>query len=505
MSASTTPTLWPEAASAAARLTVTEDFPTPPLPLATAYTRVSDDGCANGITGSGRPPRSWPCSAFRCSSLITSSATRTPETPGSAATASVTLLVMVSRIGQPATVRYTPTCTSPPSAISTDFTMPSSVMGRPISGSLTPPSAAVTCSAVGSGEFMPSCYVPGGTRLIPRAPRHHVRQWRQWLPLGDGLARHRVEDERLAVLRVLQGGVGGEELEHLVDAAGDAVENARDALTVQPVVLDELGDRRLAGQRVRNEVALRPRRDEQQRQPRAVAATAVLAGQRGAGAAHAGAGQRVGDRGGRVGDPGERVVVPAVGVVVGDDHRGALPVRGLLQRVDRLHDELLRVERVGVEGVLVLEAGGLQEADRGQRRRRQPALVDGGHELVPVGRVVLVVRRVELRHAVDVGLSVLADRGQPGEGVLPVAAGRDRQVVWVGRRDVVLEWLVVRDVVVLPAVLAGARGERAGQPRADGGDGVADPLVGGGLLIEQPAELVGDEDRRRLPGLADRG
>jgi hypothetical protein len=28
-------------------------------------------------------------------------------------------------------------------------------MGRPISGSLTPASADVTCSVVGSGEFMP--------------------------------------------------------------------------------------------------------------------------------------------------------------------------------------------------------------------------------------------------------------------------------------------------------------------------------------------------------------
>ncbi|MDQ0735603.1 hypothetical protein QFZ50_002066 [Arthrobacter agilis] len=38
------PTRSPCAARAAARLTVTLDFPTPPLPLATAYTRVSDDG-----------------------------------------------------------------------------------------------------------------------------------------------------------------------------------------------------------------------------------------------------------------------------------------------------------------------------------------------------------------------------------------------------------------------------------------------------------------------------
>src|SRR5262252_5034839 len=60
MSASSTPTFWPAAASAAARLTVTDDLPTPPLPLATAYTRVSEDGWANGISRSTRPPRRPP-------------------------------------------------------------------------------------------------------------------------------------------------------------------------------------------------------------------------------------------------------------------------------------------------------------------------------------------------------------------------------------------------------------------------------------------------------------
>ena len=42
MSASSTPTVSPRAASAAARLAVTDDLPTPPLPLATASTRVVD-------------------------------------------------------------------------------------------------------------------------------------------------------------------------------------------------------------------------------------------------------------------------------------------------------------------------------------------------------------------------------------------------------------------------------------------------------------------------------
>src|SRR6266702_8583227 len=175
MSASTTPTFWPEAARAAARFTVTDDLPTPPLPLATAYTRVSEDGWANGICGSDRPPRSLVCRARRCSSLITSSCTRTEDTPGSLPTAAVTSRVMVSRSGQPATVRYTSTSTAPSAPTLTFLTMPSSVMGRWISGSCTPSSAWVTCSALGGpwggsggtdtvGEVMNSCYPQvGGT------------------------------------------------------------------------------------------------------------------------------------------------------------------------------------------------------------------------------------------------------------------------------------------------------------------------------------------------------
>src|SRR6266496_6828425 len=187
MSASSTPTFWPEAASAAARLTVTDDLPTPPLPLATAYTWVSDDGWANGISRSTRPPRSRVCSSRRCSSLITSRSTATPVTPGTAATAAVTSRVMVSRSGQPATVRYTSTLTLPSGAIATFLTMPSSVIGRRISGSLTRASASLTCSVVGGGVsadgLMASCYVapgpnPGGCgRNRHTGPSHTCDQW----------------------------------------------------------------------------------------------------------------------------------------------------------------------------------------------------------------------------------------------------------------------------------------------------------------------------------------
>ncbi len=72
MSASSIPTDIPRAAIAAARLTVTVDLPTPPLPDAMAYTRVSDPGWANGMTGSRESPRNCLRSSVRCSSFITS-------------------------------------------------------------------------------------------------------------------------------------------------------------------------------------------------------------------------------------------------------------------------------------------------------------------------------------------------------------------------------------------------------------------------------------------------
>ena len=104
MSASTMPTLSPERAIETARLTVTEDLPTPPLPEAIAKTLVSEPGWAKGISRAAWPPRSVACSAERCSSFITPKSTWTSVTPGTVRTAAVTSLVRVSRIGQPETV-----------------------------------------------------------------------------------------------------------------------------------------------------------------------------------------------------------------------------------------------------------------------------------------------------------------------------------------------------------------------------------------------------------------
>ena len=70
-------------------------------------------------------------------------------TPATAVTAAVTSRLMVSLRGHPATVSSTWTETAPSSATSTESTMPSSVMGRLISGSLTPARASMTCCCVG--------------------------------------------------------------------------------------------------------------------------------------------------------------------------------------------------------------------------------------------------------------------------------------------------------------------------------------------------------------------
>src|SRR6266496_3397964 len=105
--------------------------------------------------------------------------------------------------------------------------------------------------------------------------------------------------ERLASGRVEeQSGValpGLPEVEHVVQRAGDRVEGAADPRQL-PVVLDEFQDGTLVGQGAGDEVAPGPRRDDQQRQPGPVAASAAAPGQRrhcGRVAAEPGAGEEV--------------------------------------------------------------------------------------------------------------------------------------------------------------------------------------------------------------------
>jgi hypothetical protein len=142
MSQSTTATRWPWAARATARLTVTDDLPTPPLPEATASTRVEESSPQKVILRCcGWPPRSLLTIVWRCSSVIAPSSTRTPVTPGSGATASVTSRFRRSFIGHPGMVRRTPTVTRPDLSMVMSLTMSSSVMGLWISGSITWPRA----------------------------------------------------------------------------------------------------------------------------------------------------------------------------------------------------------------------------------------------------------------------------------------------------------------------------------------------------------------------------
>ena len=81
MSASSTPTVSPRAASAAARFTVTDDLPTPPLPLATASTRVVDDTSV-GAACSRALKRARCMAADFCSLVISPYSTFTEVTPG---------------------------------------------------------------------------------------------------------------------------------------------------------------------------------------------------------------------------------------------------------------------------------------------------------------------------------------------------------------------------------------------------------------------------------------
>ena len=76
------------------------------------------------------------------------------------------------------------------------------------------------------------------------------------------------------------------------------------------------------------------------------------------------------------------MIVPAIGVVVRDDHRHVFPLRQTLQTVERLDEELLLRERIGVRGVSILIARRLEEADG-----RQIAAVRRRPE---VGQIVLV-------------------------------------------------------------------------------------------------------------------
>src|SRR5437868_12566674 len=87
-------------------------------------------------------------------------------------------------------------------------------------------------------------------------------------------------------------------------------------------------------------------------------------------------------------DRRHHVVVPAVGIVIGDNYRRAVPKRRRLKRVNSVHEEGLLIERIRVHGMSVLVGRGFQETYGWQISRIQ------GFE--KVGDVVLVISLIFL-------------------------------------------------------------------------------------------------------------
>src|SRR4051794_7292615 len=148
MSASSTPTFRPRAARAAARLTVTDDLPTPPLPDAIVTTRVvgPTDVCSVRWL---MLKRARSIATVFSSAVISVQSSSTFVTPRSDPTRERMSRCSCARRGQPAVVSAIVTVTVPLSATLAPLAMPNSTMSDPSSGSMTPRSAAMTSSGAG--------------------------------------------------------------------------------------------------------------------------------------------------------------------------------------------------------------------------------------------------------------------------------------------------------------------------------------------------------------------
>src|SRR5580692_8162618 len=140
-------------------------------------------------------------------------------------------------------------------------------------------------------------------------PRNHAHGGLRWWPrlstsratlfsviLIYWLAGRRVKEQDLIAIAVpVPLGVPFRtKVEHLSDRVCECVEGAlADALSLQPVILDEPDDRTLVGESVIDEVRFGEWRDYQKRLARAVAATSFDAGQGRAMATHTGSVQLV--------------------------------------------------------------------------------------------------------------------------------------------------------------------------------------------------------------------
>ena len=160
MSASITPTLKPSAASAAARLVVTVDLPTPPLPLATISTLVVGGMAVSGARCDTLKRALAMAAAF--SSAVSSAHTmRTLVTPGRDSSRALTSFWIWALSGQPEVVRAISTRTNPSSDTCAPRAMPNSTRLLPSSGSTTPRISSMTASAVGAVVVTVRCYRGG--------------------------------------------------------------------------------------------------------------------------------------------------------------------------------------------------------------------------------------------------------------------------------------------------------------------------------------------------------
>ena len=158
ISASSTPTVRPWLARAAARFTVTELLPTPPLPLAIAKMRVFI-GTWVAVAFSLAFHRARVITADRSSASISPHSIFTFVTPGCVVTRDSTSFLICTRNGQPLIVSLTPIVTRPSSVTVTPVAMPRSTMLSPSSGSITARSKLVTSAGVGGCTRRPVIHI----------------------------------------------------------------------------------------------------------------------------------------------------------------------------------------------------------------------------------------------------------------------------------------------------------------------------------------------------------
>ena len=202
MSASMMPTSWPRSRQRERQVDRSDDLPTPPLPEATAITRVrrsTERPFARGLLAA-RPAA---CAGARAAPRPCARSARRRASPRHAAGVMANLAFEVLLSGHPGTVRMISTRISPP-LIATSPTIPSSTMSRRSSGSITPLMAsriaswvgALTAASIGAGTTRPAA----GRRARRAASGRRRRLLRHRLTRrGDGLDlcdRGRAQEQR---------------------------------------------------------------------------------------------------------------------------------------------------------------------------------------------------------------------------------------------------------------------------------------------------------------------